>query len=83
MTPLIGAKRPGKSLGCSNLMTKEEGLNPTGTFKARGLSVAVSKAKELGVRDMVMPSAGNAGSALAAYAAKAGMEELQVVFAPY
>jgi len=73
MTPLIGAKRLGKSLGCSNLMIKEEGLNPTGTFKARGLSVAVSKAKELGVRDMVMPSAGNAGSALAAYAAKAGM----------
>ena len=73
MTPLIEAKRLGKSLGCSNLMIKEEGLNPTGTFKARGLSVAVSKAKELGVRDMVMPSAGNAGSALAAYAAKAGM----------
>lgn len=73
MTPLIRAERLGKRLQCSNLMIKDEGLNPTGTFKARGLSVAVSKAKELGVREMVMPSAGNAGAALAAYAAKAGM----------
>ncbi len=73
MTPLISAERLGKSLKCSNLMIKEEGLNPTGTFKARGISAAVSKAKELGVKEMVMPTAGNAGAALAAYAAKAGI----------
>ncbi|MDP3062070.1 MAG: threonine synthase, partial [Chloroflexota bacterium] len=52
----------------------DEGLNPTGTFKARGLSVAVSKAKELGIRRVAMPSAGNAAGALAAYAARAGIE---------
>lgn len=81
MTPLIKAERLGKSLQCSNLMIKEEGLNPTGTFKARGLSAAVSKAKELGVKEMVMPSAGNAGAAVAAYAAKADIGVH--VFLPY
>ncbi len=68
-TPLLPARKLGP-----NLFVKEEGLNPTGSFKARGLSAAVSKAKELGVRAIGMPSAGNAGAALAAYGARAGMD---------
>jgi threonine synthase len=67
-TPLLHARKLG-----AQLFIKEEGLNPTGSFKARGLSAAVSKAKELGVRAIGMPSAGNAGAALAAYGARAGM----------
>ena len=59
-------------LGCDDLYIKDEGLNPTASFKARGLSAAVSKAKELGITELTMPSAGNAAGALAAYAAKAG-----------
>ena len=74
MTPLIRARRLGARLGASNLWIKDEGLNPTGSFKARGLSCAVSMAVELGVRKMAIPSAGNAASALAAYAAAAGIE---------
>ncbi len=74
MTPLLKAERLGESLGCDSLFIKDEGTNPTGTFKSRGLSAAVSKAKELGIKSMVMPTAGNAGSALAAYAARAGIE---------
>ena len=73
MTPLLPAARLGKSLGLSQLYIKEEGLNPTGTFKARGLSAAVSRAVELGARALAIPSAGNAGGALAAYAARAGV----------
>ena len=72
-TPLLPARALGKKFGAAKLYIKEEGLNPTGSFKARGLSAAVSKAKELGVRAIGMPSAGNAGSALAAYGARAGM----------
>jgi threonine synthase len=60
-------------LGFSALSIKEEGLNPTGSFKARGISAAVSRARELGVRALTIPTAGNAGSALAAYGARAGM----------
>jgi threonine synthase len=56
-----------------HLYIKEESLNPTGSFKARGLAVAVSRARELGVREMVIPSAGNAAGAAAAYAARAGL----------
>jgi len=74
MTPLLPAKRLGAKLGCSRLFVKEEGVNPTGTFKSRGLSVAVSRAKELGARVLAMASAGNAGAALAAYGARAGLE---------
>ena len=70
MTPLLRAKR----LGAKNLWIKDEGLNPTGSFKARGLSCAVSMAVELGVTKIAIPSAGNAASALAAYAAAAGIE---------
>ncbi|HET7770836.1 MAG TPA: threonine synthase, partial [Chloroflexota bacterium] len=73
MTPLLAAPRLGKALGCSRLYVKEEGLNPTGTFKARGLSAAVSRALELGAKSLAIPSAGNAGAALAAYAARAGL----------
>ena len=73
-TPLLRARRLGEELGLRALWIKDEGLNPTGTFKARGLSVAVSRALELGVRRVAMPSAGNAAAALAAYGAKAGLE---------
>lgn len=69
-TPLIHAEHLGEALGLSRLYIKEEGSNPTGTFKARGLSVAVSRALELGVTEFVVPTAGNAGGALAAYAAR-------------
>lgn len=74
MTPLIRAERLGASLGMRHLYIKDESLNPTGSFKARGMAVAVSMAKELGARRLAVPSAGNAAGALAAYAAKAGLE---------
>ena len=73
-TPIFKAERLGKDMGCSALYIKDEGLNPTASFKARGLSAAVSKAKELGVTRLTMPSAGNAAGAMTSYAAKAGME---------
>lgn len=72
-TPLLPAPRLGAELACDRLFIKEEGLNPTGTFKARGMAVAVSRAKELGVPGLVAPTAGNAGGAMAAYAARAGL----------
>ncbi|HKA23258.1 MAG TPA: threonine synthase [Blastocatellia bacterium] len=73
MTPLIKADRLAATLGLSNLYIKDEGVNPTGSFKARGMAVAISMAKELGARKLAVPSAGNAAGALAAYAAKAGL----------
>jgi threonine synthase len=73
-TPLLHAERLGKKLGMSELYIKDESLNPTQSFKARGMSAAVSMAKELGVTKVAAPSAGNAAGALAAYAARAGME---------
>lgn len=73
-TPLFHARRLGSELGFRNLFIKDEGLNPTGSFKARGLAVAVSRALELGVRSLSIPTAGNAGCAMSAYAALAGME---------
>jgi len=73
-TPLIHARRLGKRLGLPNLYLKDESQNPTGSFKARGLAVAVSMANELGIRKLSMPSAGNAGGAMAAYAALGGLE---------
>ena len=63
-----------KSINCSKILLKDEGENPTGSFKARGLSVAISKAKELGIEHCIIPTAGNAGGALSAYAAKANMK---------
>ncbi|HWO01788.1 MAG TPA: threonine synthase [Blastocatellia bacterium] len=73
MTPLLRTDRLGAKLGLSNLFIKDEGVNPTGSFKARGMAVAISMAKELGVQKLAVPSAGNAAGALAAYAAKAGI----------
>ncbi len=73
-TPLLHARRLGKELGFANLYIKDEGLNPTGSFKARGLCMAISRAKELGITSVSIPSAGNAASAVSAYAALAGME---------
>lgn len=73
-TPLFNAERLGASLGMSSLFVKDEGVNPTGSFKARGLSAAVSMAHQLRQMKLTMPSAGNAAGAMSAYAAKAGME---------
>ena len=73
-TPLLHVRRLGHAVGFDRLYIKEEGLNPTGSFKARGLSVAVSRARELGVRSASIPSAGNAAGALSAYAALGGIE---------
>lgn len=72
-TPLLDAPRLGRALGLVSLALKAESLNPTGSFKARGMAVAVSRAVELGARRLVAPSAGNAAGALAAYAATAGV----------
>jgi len=72
-TPLFRAERLGSALGCDRLYLKDESMNPTGSFKARGLSVAVSKAKELGLKKLAIPSAGNAAGALSAYASKGGL----------
>jgi threonine synthase len=74
MTPLIPLPAAGRRLGLRHVYVKDEAPNPTGSFKARGLSAAVSKAKELEVRAAALPSAGNAASAAAAYCARAGME---------
>jgi len=73
-TPLVPASRLGAQLGFDELYIKDEGQNPTQSFKARGMAAAVSMAKELGVKKLAVPSAGNAAGALAAYAARAGME---------
>jgi threonine synthase len=73
MTPLVHARRLGARLGLAQLWIKDEGLNPTGSFKARGLAAAVSRARELGAGTVAIPTAGNAGGALAAYAAAAGL----------
>jgi threonine synthase len=73
-TPLLDAPRLGQRLDTKRLLIKDESLNPTQSFKARGMSAAVSMAKQLGAKKVAAPSAGNAGGALAAYAARAGME---------
>jgi threonine synthase len=72
-TPLIQAARLGQSMGLSRLYVKDEGLNPTNSFKARGLSAAVTRAFHLGAKTLSVPTAGNAGNAMAAYAARAGL----------
>ena len=71
-TPLLQSRRLGRALGVDELLFKAEGFNPTGSFKARGMATAVSRALELGVEAFVAPSAGNAAGALAAYGAAAG-----------
>src|SRR3989454_2468673 len=73
-TPLVYASQLGSQMGLSHLYIKDEGQNPTQSFKARGMAAAVSMAKELGARKLAVPSAGNAAGALAAYAARAGLE---------
>ena len=72
-TPLIHAKRLGRTLGMDRLFIKDESLNPTNSFKARGLAAAVTKAWHLGAKTLSVPSAGNAANAMAAYAAAAGL----------
>ncbi len=84
MTPLVHAKRLGASIPCGSgglerLYVKDEGLNPTGSFKARGMTAAVTRAKRLGVKALAVPTAGNAGGALAAYAAAAGIPAVIVM----
>lgn len=73
-TPLLAANRFGKEAGLTSLWIKDESQNPTQSFKARGMAVAVSMAKHLGATKLAVPTAGNAGGALAAYAARAGLE---------
>ena len=72
-TPLLQATSLGREIGVPKLYIKDEGLNPTGSFKARGMSAAISRAAELGAQAIAIPSAGNAGGATAAYAARAGL----------
>ncbi len=79
MTPLVPLPRLGESMGLPGLLMKDEGLIPTGTFKARGAAVGVSRAAELGVRKIAMPTNGNAGAAWATYAARAGLGSLIVM----
>jgi threonine synthase len=74
MTPILELPALGRVLGCERLLVKDEGLCPTGTFKARGAATGVSMAKALGVEHIAMPTAGNAGGAWAAYCARAGLE---------
>jgi threonine synthase len=80
MSPLVPCPRLGAELGLEDLWIKDESQLPTGSFKSRGLCMAVSRAKELGVERLAIPTAGNAGGALAAYAARAGLEAF--VFMP-
>ncbi len=80
MTPLLEAPTLAAALGLDRLLIKDESRLPTGSFKARGMAMAVSMARELGIERLAAPTAGNAGGALAAYAARAGMESY--VFMP-
>jgi len=73
-TPIMQLRKAGKSFDMKNLFMKDDGLIPTGTFKARGMASAISKCKELGIRKVAVSTAGNAGAAMSAYASKAGLE---------
>ena len=79
-TPLLYLGNLGTELGLTQLYAKDESINPTGTFKVRGLSAAVSKARELGVKKVTILTTGNAGGAMAAYAARGGLESF--IFMP-
>lgn len=79
MTPLVHAVRLGATMKLERLYVKDEGLNPTGSFKARGMTAAVTRAKRLGAKALAAPTAGNAGGALAAYAAAAGIPAVIVM----
>ena len=78
-TPLLSANRLAERYELDHLYIKDESANPTGSFKARGMSMAISKAKELGVDRCIVPTAGNAGGAMSAYCAKAGMKAIVVM----
>ena len=78
-TPILSLNTLAGKLNLKELLLKDEGQNPTGSFKARGLSMAISKAKELGVEGCIIPTAGNAGVAMAAYCARAGMRAVVVM----
>lgn len=78
-TPLLPIPKLGEKYGIAHLWVKDESLNPTASFKARGLSAAVSKAKEIGLVQLVIPTAGNAGGALAAYASRARLKSTAVM----
>lgn len=80
MTPIVRMPRLSAKFGGGEILVKDEGRLPTGSFKARGLVMAVSMAKALGIRHMAMPTNGNAGAALAAYASRAGIKT--TVFCP-
>src|SRR5215467_5198077 len=80
MTPIVRMPRLAAKLGGGEILVKDEGRLPTGSFKARGLVMAVSMAKALGIKHMAMPTNGNAGAALAAYASRAGIKT--TVFCP-
>ncbi len=79
MTPLLPLKKLGQEIGLPNLFMKDEGIIPTGTFKARGAAVGVSRAKELGIEALAMPTNGNAGAAWAVYCAAAGIKAIIVM----
>jgi threonine synthase len=79
MTPLVSMPALGADMSVENLYMKDEGLVPTGTFKARGAAVGISKAKEVGVKEFAMPTNGNAGAAWALYGAKAGIKSTIVM----
>jgi len=79
-TPIVPLESIGREMGAAALLVKDEGRLPTGSFKARGLVMAIAMAKELGVKTIAMPTNGNAGAAAAAYAARAGIEA--VIFCP-
>lgn len=78
-TPILTLANLARKYNLSHLLLKDEGQNPTGSFKARGLSMAISKAKEFGTDGCIIPTAGNAGVAMAAYCAKAGMKAVVVM----
>ena len=80
MTPILSTPRLGAELGLGNLLFKDESRLPTGSFKARGMALAITMANEFGIRRVACPTAGNAGGAMAAYASHAGMESY--VFMP-
>jgi len=80
-TPIVPLTRVGARRGAANLLVKDEGRLPTGSFKARGIAMAVSMARAFGIRKIAMPTNGNAGAALAAYASRAGIET--IVFCPH
>jgi threonine synthase len=78
-TPILSLNTNGQNIETGHLLLKDESQNPTGSFKARGLSAAVSKAKELGIQRCIIPTAGNAGGAMSAYCAKAGLQAVVVM----